>query len=184
MNKELQRERHVKVNAFLSKNEVPIMEWCESHGLKCRDDEDKPYVLSEAVGRILVMKALKNVSGDTCVTQMPIDSNYDMETSEGLHIEVKMKYNDSDEYPTDDITLHKGELNYQFSSNTQVIIPFYDGTVRCYDMFKPYRTDLTWDKHRRTVVDSPIITESKMTYRPEDVIWETTITMPDWDSAL
>ena len=187
MNKVVQKQRHSEVNNFIERNEDVLLAWAYSHGIIPRSDEDLPYIKAEIVGRVLAAKAIKIVSGytSTQIQQQAIGTNYDMEAPNGTHIEVKFKYNDNSEYPSDDISLSKMEYNYDLSydGTTQVIIPFYDGVVRCYDLFGQSTTGW-WDKNRRTVVESDVITEEKLKFNPSDALWEIRITMPDWDAII
>lgn len=188
MNKQLQAERHSSVNRFAENNKEKLLEWGKKKGIVPETDRDIPFVLAEIVGRILALKAIKIISGYTydSIKQMPLGCNYDMLTPNNKHIEVKFKYNDDDEYVTDDISLHKKELNegLEYDGGTEVIIPFFNGVVRCFDMMLPFRDDLEWTRDSTTAVKGVEKTEPKLSYNPKDALWTTNITMPDWDVIL
>lgn len=187
MDRAVQRERHTTVNNFVERNADKLLSWAYTHGLQPRTDEDIPYIKAEIIGRVLACKAVRIISGFTGreLVQMPIGNNYDIESPTGTHLEVKFKYNDDDEYTSDDITLHKKELNegLNYTGATQVIIPFWNGVVRCYDMMAPAKTG-TWTRNEKTVVESDAETEENLKYMPEQKLWEVRITMPEWDKEL
>lgn len=165
-----QAERYYKWKQFQHKNEEQILDWAYRNGISGSVIE---FVLAEAFGRVMAVKGIRSVLPYAVITQSDLLSHYDMEV-DGYRIETKFRLNDSDEYPTDDLSLKKTE----WENIDLYINVFWDGVVRCYDIKYPCGEG-EWSHNKTTATAGETITESRLSFCPDEALWTTTITMPD-----
>lgn len=169
MDSSIRAERYYKWKRFQQANSGSFLTWGEKHLITGNTD----FVLSEVFSRVIGVKALA-LSSALTISQAPLTAHYDLVTDGDTRIDVKFRLNDSDEYPTDNIS----ESKIGYGEADQILCVFWDGVCRLYDA-NSYRSKGQWSHSAKTAQESEIITDGKVSYHPDDAIWTTTITMPD-----
>lgn len=142
------------------------------------------FILAESYSRALAARAILNNYGrDVQIIPMPLYHHFDFliidEEGEKRGVEAKFRLNDSDEYPTDDISYTKKDFNATASTEFPIDLyyTFFDGTVRVYDL-NGKSNDGTWTHSSTTAAEGRTITDSRLSYNPMDALWTTTVSIP------
>lgn len=165
------QDRKRRWKQFQEDNKEVLMNFAHTNGF---DNGEEPFILAEAFSRTLIEKATRQVYGEKG-KQQHLRCHYDTEVAD-KKIEGKFRLNDSDQYPTDDISLSKEEY-LEMEDSCIIVFAHWDGVVRAYDLKGKHKED-EWHKPRYTTKDSEKVTETRLQYDPKDAIWTTTITLP------
>lgn len=141
------------------------------------------FVLAESYSRALAARAVLANYPDCRLFPMPLYWHFDFLLVDGegneRGIEAKFRLNDSDEYPTDNISFKKKVYN-KVSSETipiDLYCTFFDGKTRVYDLNGKSEVS-TWTHSRTTATEGELITDQSLSYNPMDALWTTTVSIP------
>ena len=179
MDRSEQAKRYYQWKRYQHRNEKELTEWAHKRGLEGSGE----FFLAEAFSRVCLEKAIRRwFPFDIEIRQMGMYDHFDAFVPYPISvIEGKFRLNDSDEYPTDDITMKKADYVAMVDSGCPAYLAciFFDGVVRFYNIGDWNGTG-TWTHSGTTAGGGDLKTEMRLQYDPKDAVFTTTITLPDW----
>lgn len=178
-----EQERRKKIwKEYQSKHSEALLDFATKMGI---NDPKAPeeFVLAEAYSRVLAAKAVLKNYPDCRLIPMPLYWHFDFLLVDGegneRGIEAKFRLNDSDEYPTDNISLTKKDYNRVAAETIPIDLyyTFFDGTTRVYDLNGKSEVG-TWTHSRTTASEGEVITDQSLRFNPYDALWTTSVSVP------
>jgi len=183
MNKSEQAKRYFEWKKFQNEHSEDLLEFATKMGF-AEKRAPLEFILAEAFSRVLGIKVIRKNYIDADIYPMPLYWHFDFLVVDGegneRGVEVKFRLNDSDEYPTDNISISKKDYNAAVSDTIPIDLYniFYDGKVRVYDLNGKSEVG-EWTHSSTTAVDGAKITDKSLSFNPTNILWTTSITMPD-----
>lgn len=182
MDRSKQADRYFKWKQYQNTHRDILLEFADKTGIYDKNAPEE-FVLAEAYSRALAARAILNNYRNVTIIPQPLYHHFDFliidEDGNKRGVEAKFRLNDSDEYPTDDISYTKKDFNATASTEFPIDLyyTFFDGTVRVYDL-NGKSNDGTWTHSSTTAAAGRTITDSRLSYNPMDALWTTTVSIP------